>query len=384
MMKVGIVSVARTTYGEHPEWRPHELTYLVVEEALKKVGLPFRDGYQGVVTCSSDHWEGMTLTDIRHGEVAGAHLGPGEEKVCDDGANAVLLGFIKVMSEHADVVLVTAACKEREVMDPSVIENFGFDVPFQQLLGLDFTQAAALQAARYMHRFGLKREDFAEVVVKSRREAKDNPNVFNGGDVTLSEVLASEMLADPIRVMERRPFCDGAIALVLAREDKARALTDKPVWIAGIGSCVDHHNLGDRDLAQSGALVSAARDAYGMAGIKDPVGEIDLFEISEHYSYQYLMWMEGLGICEKGQGATLLRSGDSNRDGKVPVNPSGGLLGGVPRYVAGANCVGEAFQQLRGEAGARAVSGEPRVALCHGTTGPAGQHHCVILLERGF
>lgn len=383
-MKVGIVAVAQTAYGELPEWRPHELTYLVVEEALKKAGLPFRDGYQGVVTCSSDHWEGMTLTDIRHGEVSGAHLGPGEEKVCDDGANAVLLGAIKVLSGHADVVLVTAVCKEKEVLDPSIIENFAFDVPYQQLLGLDFTQAAALQAVSYMHRYGVKREDIAEVVVKECRDAKDNPHVQGGRDVTVSEVLASEMLSYPITVMERRPFCDGAVALVLAREDKAKALTDKPVWITGIGSCCDHHNLGDRDLSQSTALARAAGDAYRMAGIQDPAKEIHLFEISDHYAYQCLLWAEGLGLSKPGKAHEILRAGEMGRQGRMPVNPSGGLLGGVPRYVAGANAVIEAFHQLRGDSGARAVGREPRKALCHGTTGPAGQHHCVIVVERGF
>jgi len=383
-MKVGIVAAAQSRYGERPEWRPHEMTYLVVEEALKKVGLPFREGYEDIVTCSSDHWEGMTLTDIRHGEMAGAHLGPTEEKVGDDGANGVLLGSVKIMSGHADVVVVTAACKEKEVKDPSVIENFAFDVPYQQLLGLDFTQAAALQAMSYMHKYGLKREDFAQVVVKERREAKDNPRAFNGGNLTVKDVLGAEMLSYPITSMECRPFCDGAAALILAREDKAKALTDKPVWIAGFGSSMDHHNLGDRDLAESNALRRAAQDAYGMAGIKDPVKEIDLFEISDHYSYQFLLWLEALGVCEKGTAAKRLSAGDLDRSGKMPVNASGGLLGGVPRYVAGLNCVIEAFYQLRREAEERAVKGEPLVAVAHGTTGPAGQHHCVILLERGF
>jgi acetyl-CoA C-acetyltransferase len=383
-MKVGIVAVAQTAYGEHTEWRPHELTYLVVSRALEKAGLPFRDGYQGIVTCSSDHWEGMTLTDIRHGEVAGAHLGPGEEKVCDDGANAVALGCVKVLSGHADIVLVTASCKEREVLDPSIIENFAFDATYQQLIGLDFTQAAALQAVSYMHKHGLKREDFAEVVVKEFRDANDNPRVGRRRNVSVEEVLTSEMLSYPITAMERRPFADGAVALVLAREEKARELTDRPVWITGFGACCDHHNLGDRDLADSPALVSAARDAYRRSGINDPVKEIDLFEISDHYSYQFLMWSEGIGLCDGGQAAKILRSGNMGRNGKHPVNPSGGLFVGVPRYVAGANCVIEAFHQLRGEAGAMAVPGEPRKALCHGTTGPAGQHHCVIVMERGF
>jgi acetyl-CoA C-acetyltransferase len=383
-MKVGIVAVAQSKFGEHPEWRSHELTYLVVEDILKKVGLPFRDGYDYIVTCSSDHWDGKTLSDIEHGEVAGAHLGPGEEKVAMDGANAVLRGTIKILSGHADVVLVTAACKERDVRDPSVIENFGFDVPFQQLIGLDFTQAAALQAVRFMHKYGLRREDFAEAAVQAKGNARFNPFSSDGGKVSLEEVLQAEMLAYPISSLERRPACDGACVLILAKEERARELTDKPVWIRGIGSCYDAHNLGDRDLAEPEALFRAARDAYRMSGIQDPRKGIDLFEISEHYSYQLLLWMEGLGLCGRGESAKFLRSGEISREGKLPVNPSGGLLGGVPRYVAGANRVIEAFLQLRGEITQRAGAKPSKVALAHGTYGPAGQHHCVIILERGF
>jgi acetyl-CoA C-acetyltransferase len=355
----------------------------VVEEALKKAGLTFREGYDDIVTCSSDHWEGLTLTDIRHGEVAGAHLGPGEEKVCHDGANAVLFGCVKILSGHARVVVVTSACKENEVLNPSVIENFGFDAPYQQLLGLDFTQAGALQATCYMDRCGLAREDFARAAVKSRRAARDNPFLQGGGEAGVEEVMASQMLAYPITAMERKPACDGACAMVLACEERAGALTDRPVWIVGIGNCCDFHNLGDRDLAESRSLENAARQAYQMAGIRNPAAEIGVFEIGAHYSYQSLMWIEGLGLCGKGEAAGLLRDGHLERNGRMPVDPSGGLLGGVPRYVAGSNSVIEAANQLCGEAGEVAVEGRPRYALAHGTSGPAGQHHCVIVMKEG-
>jgi len=383
-MKVGIVAAAQSPFREYPEWRPQELTYLVVEEVLKKTGLPFREGYDDIITCSSDHWDGKTLSDIEHGEMAGAHLGPGEEKVGMDGANAVLLGYIKVLSGHADVVLVTAACKERDVLDPCVIENFGFDVTYQQLIGLDFTQAAALQAMSFMHKYGLKREDFAEVVVQMRRNGQANPHLFSQQEVSLNEVLGSEMLAYPISSLDKKAPCDGACAMILAKEERAKELTEQPVWIKGIGSCYDAHNLGDRDLADPEALFRAAKDAYRMAAIKDPKKEIDFFEISEHYSYQLLLWMEGLGLCERGESAKLLHSGKIGKEGGMPVNPSGGLLGGVPRYVAGANRVIEAFGRLQEKAKEGAGIKEPRVALAHGAYGPAGQHHCVIILERGF
>lgn len=383
-MRVGIVAVSQTSFGEHPQWRPQELTYLAVKEALARAGLPFRDGYEDVVTCSSDHWDGKTLSDVEHGEVAGAHLGPGEVKVALDGANAVLLGAIKILSGHAQTVLVTACCKETQVLDPCVIENFGFDAPYQQLLGLDFTQAAALQAVAYMYKYGLSRDDFARVAVIERVKAASNPRMFMRENITLEGVMNSPMRSYPITLQEMRAACDGACAMVLAGEERARELTDRPVWIRGFGSCYDKHNLGDRDLAEPAALTRAARDAYRMAGIRHPWREIHLFEISEHYSYQLPLWMEGLGLCGSGEGLRLLAGQEADSEGFRPINPSGGLLGGVPRYVAGANRVIEGFLQLRGEAEGVQVAPEPMLALAHGTYGPAGQHHCVLILERGF
>lgn len=383
-MRVGIVAVSQTDFKEHPLWRPQELTYLAVKEVLEKTGLPFREGYEDIVTCSSDHWDGKTLSDVEHGEVAGAHLGPGEVKVALDGANAVILGAVKILSGHAKTVLVTACCKETQVLDPSVIENFGFDAPYQQLLGLDFTQAAALQAVAYMDRWGLRREDFSRVPVLESRNAASNPRMSLKHRLSMEEVMAAPLLSFPIGELERRPLCDGACAMILAREDIATSLTDKPVWISGFGSCYEKHNLGDRDLASAEGLSRAAAHAYKMSGIRHPREEIQVVEVSEHYAYQLPLWMEGLGLCGEGEGSRLLRDLESSEQTSQWVNPSGGLLGGVPRYVAGANRVIEAFLQLRGEAVGVQLSGEPRTALAHGTYGPAGQHHCVLVLQRGF
>jgi acetyl-CoA C-acetyltransferase len=190
------------------------------------------------------------------------------------------------------------------------------------------------------------------------------------------------MVSHPIGSLDGRPLCDGACALLLASEERARALTDRPVWITGMGSCYEAHNLGDRDLAEPRALTRAAGDAMGMAGVADPAAQIDILEISDHFSYQLPLWAEGLGLCGPGGGPAFL---EAESGGRGPaVNRSGGLLRGVPRYVAGADRVTEAFRQLRGEAPGGAPLAEARRALAHGTSGPAGQHQCVIILERGF
>ena len=147
----------------------------------------------------------------------------------------------------------------------------------------------------------------------------------------------------------------------------------------GASNCYETHYLGDRELADCDALVEAAKKAYSMADIHDPLSQLAVAEIPTEYSYQEPLWMEGLGFCDRGEGGKLVDSRTSEMDGQLPVNPSGGVLPGNPNGVAGMARVAEAVLQLRGEAGARQVSGA-KVALAHGYTGICGQHQAVMIL----
>ena len=129
----------------------------------------------------------------------------------------------------------------------------------------------------------------------------------------------------------------------------------------------------------SAALEKAAAQAYRMAGLKKPRRDIDVVEVGDEFSYQELLWLEGLGLCDRGEAGRMIDSGVTALKGKMPVNPSGGLLGGVPANVAGLNRVAEAVLQLRGEAGDYQVK-NPNIALAQGHSGFCGQHQCVIVL----
>jgi acetyl-CoA C-acetyltransferase len=118
-----------------------------------------------------------------------------------------------------------------------------------------------------------------------------------------------------------------------------------------------------------------------MAGIKNPIRDIDVAEISEEYSYQELLWSEGLGFCGRGEGGKFIEKGFDRRSGQLPINPSGGILAGNPMGVAGGARAVEAVTQLRGEAGARQIKGA-KTALAHGFTGACGQSHCVLILSK--
>ena len=382
--KVGIVAVAQTKYEESkPALHLQDVAYEAVKKVLAKSGLKFTEdgtGIDATVSCSQDHWDGWTISSKNITDIGGGHL-RSEEKVAADGAYALYYACLNILGGHHDCVLVIAHTKESQV-DGRLIENTGFEPLYGRMLGLDFLAAGAMQAQRYMYKYSITPEQCAMAVVKNRGNAKLNPYAQAPMDLKVEDVLASEMLSSPIRQLDAKPTSDGACAMILAVEEKAKKWTGKPVWVEGLGSCYDSHHLGDRDLAVPRSLVEAAKRAYRMAGIANPRREVDVVELSEYYSYQELLWSEGLGLCSEGEGAKLIESGATRIDGDLPINPSGGLLSGVPVNVAGLNRVVEATLQLNAGADKHQIA-KANVALAHGTMGVCGQNHCVIVLKGG-
>ena len=379
--RVGIVAVAQTKFeGKKLDEHTAELMYDVTRDVMGQTGLEFKEGsIDSTVAASYDLLSGPAGAYMFLGYVVGAYQRE-DERVLEDGALAVYYGAMQILSGHCDTVLLIAYTKESAI-DKNLYEWVGMDQIYQRRVGLDFVSAAGLQAMRYTTKYGITPEQCAKVVVKARKNASNNPNAMCCDSLTVDDVLRSTMLCDPIRVQEAKPTpVDGACAMILASEDRAKKITDKPVWITGLGTCYDQHDLGWRELADCEALTTAAQRAYKMAGIKDPMKEFDVAEISEQYSYQELLWSEGLGFCGKGEGGKLIDSGKTDMGGELPINPSGGMLSGLPVCVAGMQRAAECVLQLRGEAGARQVSGATK-AVAQGVDGPAGQLQCVITLE---
>lgn len=376
---VAIVGVAQTPFApKRAEVNVAELAYEAIEDVLKTTGLDMKKDIDAKISCSHDIWDGQTISNIGITDVIGGHLRC-EEKMAMDGLTAVYYATVSILSGEYDCMLLLAHTKMSQT-DRNVVNNVAFDPIYSRPLGFDYTSAAALQAKRYMHRFNISEEQIARVTVKNLANALNNPNAHNKGNFTVEEVLASPMLASPIREMETAPDTDGAVAMILASGEKARKITDTPVWVKGIGTSYDAHYLGDRDLADCMALKKAASMAYKMAGITDPKTQIDVIELDEEFSYQELLWLEGMGICEPGMGGKLIDSGKTGFNGPLPVNPSGGILSGVPANVMGLNRAAEAALQLMGSADKRQVK-NAKTAIAQGHSGFCGQHQCVIVLS---
>jgi len=384
--KVAIIAVAQTRYGDMIKYNSEELAYMAIREVLQETGLSMGPAYEkgdyidADIICHEHIYFEKPFSASLILDVSGGNLRP-EEKVDGDGAVGVSEAVWQILSGDYETVLVVAECHELLTWR-SDIESQVFDPFYLRPMGLDDITSAALQARRYMDKYGLKREQFAGVVVKNRANAMCNPYASEPAELTLDEVMGSRMLAYPLTELDMRPACDGACAMVLASERRAKELCENPVWITGIGGCYDGYYLGDRELADSKPLREAAQRAYEMAGISHPREELDVVEVSDNFSYQELMWCEGLGLCGPGEGGGLIDSGKTGRDGDIPVNPSGGAISGCPHTVVGMARIAEVALQLRGEAGERQIEGAGR-GLAHAAMGPCGQFHQVMVLESG-
>lgn len=378
--RVGIVGIYQTKYEPRKIFDSYpEMVFEVCSKVLEENELTIEDMDQ-VITNSQDFWDGRTISSRTVSEACGSVL-RAESKVAMDGTFAVFYAALRILSGCYDSCLLVSHCKMSEG-EPHLINNAMFDPLYQRLMGFDELSTCALQARRYMHKYGITTEQCAQVAVKNLGNGQKNPLVHRSGKFSIEDVLRSKVLADPIKELEAYPITDGACAMILANEEKARKWSSTPVWITGLASRLDAFYLGDRDLAEAISLRLAAQKAYSMSGINNPRKEIDLVELSEFYAYQELLWLEEMGFCSRGEGGKMVTEGITLLNGELPVNPSGGVLSGNPVTVAGAIRVAEATLQLMGKAGEHQVAGARR-ALVQGHCGPCGQGQCVIILEKG-
>ena len=378
MEPIAIVGVAQTKYKRNSPSSHDEMAFEVTQKALADAGLGIED-IDNTITCTNDFWDGRTISCMTITDATGSSRVP-TTNVEGDGTYGVLMGMMRILSGHFNRTLVVAQSKG-SIGIPGLITNAIFDPLYERLLGLDAVSSAALQARKYMVQYGVTEEQFARVSVKNHKNAQRNPFAQLPLDLSVRDVLASKMLADPLKLLDASPVSDGACAVILAGENAAKKSPQTPVWIKGVGHCTDHYHLSDRDLADVTVLNKAAQKAYGMAGITSPRREIHVAEVYDAFSYMELMWTEGLGFCDRGEGGKLIDSGVTEMDGDLPVNPSGGVLSAHAVLAAGLARIAEVVLQLRGEAGARQIPGA-KIGVAHGVEGACGQGHCVYVLGR--
>jgi acetyl-CoA C-acetyltransferase len=384
MRKVAIVGAGITKFVRRAQETGKELSWQASKMALDSCGITLDDVDMVTLGTAPDAFDGVHMKGEYLADGAGAHRKPYMRHYVGGGTGVFspIHGWMHVASGMADICLVVAEEKMSSCQPhPQGAFLTIFDHTTEQPLKPTLIWIFALEMNRYMQTYGISKADIARVSVKNKHNALDHPSAQVAEDITVEDVLNSETLCWPVNRLDISPASDGAAAVVLASERVARRLTDKPVWIDGVGMSIDTAYWATRDLSYPRYVETAARMAYDMAGIKEPAKEIHIAEPYDPFDYKELHHMEGLMLCPRGEAARLTAEGYTARDGNLPVCPSGGALGvGNPIAATGLMKVIELFLQLRGEAGKRQVPGKPTCGVAQ-AWGDLMQMGTVIVLR---
>lgn len=347
MRDVAIVSFAQAPNRRRELRNEVEILMPVVQEAVARSGVerPFDFTCSG----SSDFLQGQPFAFVLALDAAGAWPPIPESHVEMDGAWALYEAWVKIQTGQAETALVYSFGKSSPGDLPEVLAT-QLDPYTLTPLWPDAVSLAALQARAWMEKTGKSDRDLAEIAVRSRRDAKANPNATVSGDYDVEKLLAEPKLFDPLRKHDCAPICDGAAALVLVAGDRAKKVCKRPAWIRGIDHRIEPHQIGSRDLTVS---VSTK-----LAGEKAGVGKkkVDVAELHAPFTHQEAILREALGLGPD-----------------VQVNPSGGALCANPMMAAGLIRIGEAASRI--------IDGSANRAVAHATSGACLQQNLVCVLE---
>jgi acetyl-CoA acetyltransferase len=310
------------------------------------------------------------------------------------GAMAVRQGMIEILSGMSEVTLVVGSGKGMDLWDPvqgkrssaflkaiMLDLDTNWEVPVEPLAVANF----GFVVQGHMDRFGSPTEEqMARVSVKNHGNALSNPLAQSGIALSVDDVMNSRRIAGPMKMYDCCLYSEGAAALILASEDRAKEICETPIWIEGVGNSNQRSYMPDFDeLGRMLCQQQSAQRAYAMAGVRDPRKELDFIETHDLLSGVELISYAELGLCEPGQGGRLIDEGFTEKTGPVPVNPSGGMMGcGHVAGCSGISRVGEIVQQLRGQAGGTQVPVHKGRAIFSAIGGPGISQSCTIVLGR--
>ena len=293
------------------------------------------------------------------------------------GVSALAAAHSHILAGVCEIALVAGADKVGECGDSQTILNKIWDPTYERSLPLGTITMLAMSATRYMHKYGMTEEDMAAIVVKNREHASLNPHAHLRERTTIEEVMNSRMISWPVKLYDCCPQSSGGCAMVLASEDYIKQHKLEAVWITGVAHSSESYFIGDRmgnhftaDHADAQALGEACHRAYKMAGITDPVKQIDAAELYSPFSNTEFHAIEAAGLAPIGQAPAMLRDGHFKIGGQNPVNPSGGTLCSNAIAVTAMVRVAEAALQVWGRAGGHQVKGAKKAI----GTGNGGDH----------
>jgi acetyl-CoA acetyltransferase len=370
--KTAIVGAATYGMGESPGLSSMDLAVSASVRALDQVGLAPGDVDGLFVGLPDDFLSGLTFAE---------YLGI-QPKLTENnrtGGSAFLThamwAALAIEAGQCDVALIAYGSNQRTAAGGlvSALRPSPYEAPYK--LGRP-VGAYALAASRYMHQYGLKREQLGEVAIAARRWAQLNPDAFMRDPLTMQEYLKSRMVSDPISVRDCCLVTDGAAAVVMVSAARARDLARRPVYLLGAAAATDHKDITSMpDLTTTAARQSGAR-AFAQAGVRP--ADIDVVQLYDAFTINTLLFLEDLGFCAKGEAGAFVEGGRIAPGGALPVNTNGGGLSCVHPGMYGLFTMVEATQQLMGQAGDRQVPGA-QLALAHGNGGELSSQATLVL-----
>jgi acetyl-CoA acetyltransferase len=367
-----IVAAATYGMGESPGLSSMDLAVSASLGALDQVGLKPADVDGLFIGLPDDYLSGLTFAE---------YLGiqPRLTENNRTGGSSFLThamwAALAIEAGQCDIALIAYGSNQRTSSGGliSAMRPSAYEAPYK--LGRP-VGAYALAASRYMHEYGLKREQLGEVAIAARRWAALNPDAFMRDPLTMEDYLEARMVSDPIGVRDCCLVTDGAAAVIMVSAERARHMAKRPVYLLGAAAATDHRDITSMpDLTTTAAVHSGAR-AFAQAGVKP--ADIDVVEVYDAFTINTILFLEDLGFCRKGEGGAFVEHGRIAPGGTLPVNTNGGGLSCVHPGMYGLFTMVEATQQLMGLCGERQVKGA-KLAVAHGNGGELSSQATLVL-----
>ena len=377
---VSIVGMAETQLGVIKDRSPMELGATAVVGACADAGLSVGD-IDGLITSNS-----LVTPLMYHAEATAEYLGITPRhclSVATGGGTtftAIHHAVMAIEAGLADTVVVAMADSMRSGLSREqalrVQASSGHPV-YERPYCPTVPAYYALIARAHMDAYGTTEEQLAEAMVSSRAWAANNPTAQYRDLVSVADVLASPLIADPLRLLDCSIVSDGGAALVLTSTERAADMAQPAVELLGYGEAHHYEHISQAPSLTTSAAVESGHMAYAQAGLTPQ--QIDIAQLYDCFSIALLIQLEDLGFCAKGEGGAFLQSGATRPDGALPVNTHGGMLSHChPGNPGALFAVTEAVKQFRGEAGERQQTDVNHILL-HAQGGIMSSHSSLIL-----
>ena len=388
MGKVAIIGVGQSSFVRSYPGSIRELAFEGFKESMQDAQIT-TENIDASVICSAPEYDKQRSPAGVFAEYLGLNPQPTfyVESLCSSSSMGLRLAYSLIKSGLHDVVAVVGFQKMSEISSAESQERMGrgADIQWESPFGTMMPAYYAMYAKAHMEKYGTTLDDLALIRVKAATYGQINEKAVYRKPVTFEmfsdpENRMAGPVASPLRVGDCCANADGSSCIIVASEEKAKALCKKPIWILGLGAATTSVNLAGRDLFTGLSVAQqASEQAYKMAGISPK--DIDVAEVHDGVPIAEMMAYENLGFAKPGEGKELIKSKETYKEGSIPVNVDGGLLSkGHPIGATGGSQIRTIVLQLRNEAGDIQVK-NPEIGLVH-NIGGVGLYGNVSILGR--